>query len=185
MVENRMRLNPKLAALLIIDVQERFVPVIHDYPSILAAIRKIIRGAQVLEIPILLTEQYPKGLGQTVSEIRQLIPNIEAIEKLSFSCCGSSDFLDRLKELNRQQILVCGIETHVCVYQSCADLQDLGYEVHLLQDCVSSRKPDDRLLALQKLQAMGISMTGVEMALFEMLRVAGTPVFKEISRLVK
>jgi len=180
-----MRLNPKQAVLLIIDMQERFVPVIHDYQSILIAVQKMIRGAQVLDVPILLTEQYPKGLGATVPEIRPLIPDVKAIEKLSFSCCGSSDFLAQLKQLNRQQILVCGIETHVCVYQSCSDLQKLGYEIHLLQDCVSSRKPNDRLFALQKLQTMGVSLTGVEMALFEMLQVAGTPVFKEISRIVK
>ena len=180
-----MRLERDQAVLLVIDVQEKFVPVIHDYPNVLDNITRAIRGAQILQLPILLTEQYPKGLGRTVAEIRDILQPCDPLEKISFSCCGEQAFMSRLKALKRRQLLVCGIETHVCVYQTCRDLLEGGYDVHLLGDCVSSRTLENRNLAINKLRSLGVQISGVEMALFELLRVAGSGEFKMISKIVK
>ena len=179
------QLTADKTVLLLIDFQERLFPVIHDKEKLLRNVLKLIKGIQVLEIPIILTEQYPKGLGPTLPEIKGLIPDIKPIEKVCFSCCDEPSFGEALGALKRKQVLIAGIEAHICVYQTAMALARMGYEVQVAGDCVSSRDPENRLVALFKMGAAGISPTTTEMALFELLKVAKGDKFKQISAIVK
>jgi nicotinamidase-related amidase len=172
-------------ALLVIDMQERLFPAMHEKEKLLRNMLKLIRGAQVLEIPIVLTEQYPKGLGPTLPEIKELLTNVSPIEKVSFNCCDEEVFCQALGALKRKQVLVAGIEAHICVYQTAVALSRSGYEVQVVGDCVASREPGNKLVALFRMGAAGVSPTTVEMALFELLRVAKGDKFKQISNIVK
>jgi nicotinamidase-related amidase len=171
--------------LVVIDFQERLFPVMHDKEKLLRNVVKLIKGAKVLEIPILLTEQYPKGLGPTIPEIKELLPDIKPIEKVCFNCCDEEAFCGALESLKRQQVLIAGIEAHICVYQTAMALSRSGYEVQVVGDCVSSREPENKLVSLFKMGAAGISPTTTEMALFELLKVAKGDKFKQISGIVK
>jgi nicotinamidase-related amidase len=171
--------------LVIIDIQEKLTRVIHNRENLVQNVLKLIKGMQVLEIPIILTEQYPAGLGLTLPEITRLIPDTKPLEKVCFSCCGIEPFREQLESLNRRQVLIIGIETHVCVYQTAMDLQDLGYEVHLVVDCISSRHPENKEVSLAKMSQAGINLTTTEMVLFELLKVAKGDKFKQISQIVK
>jgi len=172
-------------ALLIIDIQEKLFRVMHNQEALQEKAITIIQGAQMLDLPVLLTEQYPKGLGQTIPEITQVLHTYEPIEKQTFSCCNNQDFLQALKQSGASQILVTGIETHVCIYQTVSQLLERDYHVEIVADAVTSRFPGDREIALERMQRDGARMTSVEMALFAMLQSAGDPRFKEISKLVK
>jgi nicotinamidase-related amidase len=178
-------LTTENAALLVIDIQERLFPVMHEKEKLLRSVTKLIRGAQVLEIPVLLTEQYPKGLGPTLPEIKALVPDFRPIEKVSFNCCDEEKFCKALEALKRKQVLIAGIEAHICVYQTAMALSRAGYEVQVVGDCVASRENENRLVALFKMGAAGISPTTMEMALFELLTVARGEKFKAISNIVK
>ncbi len=179
-------LKREKTALVLIDIQEKLFPAINNRQQLLANVSQLISGAQVLDIPILITEQYSKGLGLTLPKLQKILQNYAPIEKMSFSCCGSEEFNRQLTGLNRNQILVTGIETHVCVYQTCKDLDNNGYDVHLVTDCVSSRKPENKQLAIDKLQKENeIFLTSSEMALFELLKSAEDNNFKTISKIVK
>lgn len=180
-----MRLKSDKAALIIIDVQTKLLAVMHDYPLLLENLKKFVQAAGVLNMPIILTEQYPQGLGPTHPEIAQLIPLVKPIDKTAFSCCLEENFINALRQLNREQLIVCGIEAHVCIYQTCRDLLEKKYEVHLLTDAIDSRRPENKQLAIQKLTHLGVNLSSVEMALFELLRDAQHPAFKTISRIVK
>jgi nicotinamidase-related amidase len=171
--------------LLLIDIQEKLLRAMYEKEPLIENTRKLIQGCRVLGVPILLTEQYPRGLGPTVPEIRELVPEITPIEKLSFSCCGDDGFLRALKSLDRRQILIAGIETHVCVYQTAADLVHDGYEVQVVADCVSSRTAQNRDISLEKIRDAGAGITAMEMVLFELLKTAESDKFKDISNIVK
>lgn len=180
-----MRLNRENSVLVVIDVQSKLIPIIYQKENLIKNLRKIIQGARVLEIPIIITEQYPKGLGSTISEIVSALDEYNPIAKTSFSCCEEKNFTTQLEQTNRGQILVTGIEAHICIYQTCIDLLDSGYEVYLLVDCTSSREKENRDIAINELDSLGIHLTSVEMALFEMLRVAEGKEFKQISEIIK
>jgi nicotinamidase-related amidase len=171
--------------LVVIDFQERLFPVMHDKEKLLRNAVKLIKGASVLEIPIILTEQYSKGLGPTIPEIKELIPDIKPIEKVCFSCCAEETFSKAIESMKRKQVLIAGIEAHICVYQTAMALARAGYEVQVVGDCVASRDPENKLVALFKMGAAGISPTTTEMALFELLKVAKGDKFKQISSIVK
>jgi nicotinamidase-related amidase len=171
--------------LVVIDFQERLFPVMHDKEKLLHNVVKLIKGARVLEIPIVLTEQYPRGLGPTIPEIKELLPDIKPIEKVCFNCCDEEVFCKSLESLKRKQVLIAGIEAHICVYQTAMALSRAGYEVQVVGDCVSSREPENKLVSLFKMGAASISPTTVEMALFELLKVAKGDKFKQISSIVK
>jgi nicotinamidase-related amidase len=182
--------NPEIldidkTALLVIDMQAKLFPVMHEKEKLLRNIVKLIRGAQVLTIPILFTEQYPKGLGPTLSEIRELVPDFKPVEKVSFNCCDEAVFCRALEALKRKQVLIAGIEAHICVYQTAMALAQMGYEVQVVSDGVASRKNEDKLVAMFKMEAAGISPSTMEMALFELLKVARGDKFKQISGIVK
>ncbi len=171
--------------LVLIDFQERLFPVMHGKEKLLRNVLKLIEGAKVLEIPVVLTEQYPKGLGPTLPEIKELLPDIKPIEKVCFNCCDEGAFGRSLESLKRKQVLIAGIEAHICVYQTAMALSRDGYEVQVVGDCVSSREPENKLVSLMKMGAAGVSPTTMEMALFELLKVAEGDKFKQISNIVK
>ena len=178
-------LNIDKTALVIIDVQEKLSRVMHEKEKLFENLQKLVKGAKLLNIPIIITEQNPNGLGPTVSEIAPLLTDIKPVTKFSFSCCSEEPFLRQLEMLNRKQVLLAGIETHVCVYQTAVDLIEAGYEVHTVVDCVSSRTLENKNLALDKMKSEGANLTSVEIALFELLKTAANPKFKELSKIVK
>ena len=178
-------LNPGNTVLVAIDFQERLFPVMHDKEKLLRQVIKLIQGAKVLDIPVILTEQYPKGLGPTLPEIAELLPDIKPIEKTCFSCCDAESFNSALEATHRKQVLICGIEAHICVYQTAVTLSQAGYEVQVVADCVSSRDPENKMVSLFKLGSAGIPPTTMETALFELLKIASGEKFRQISNIVK
>jgi nicotinamidase-related amidase len=177
-------LQTEKAVLVIIDMQEAFRSSISDFAETAARIALMAHAAQLLHVPIIYTEQYPKGLGRTAPEIKAVLPaSVQPIEKTSFSSCGQSSFIDGLK--GRSQVLISGIETHICVNQTAHDLLESGYEVHVLSDCVSSRSDNNKKLGLEKMQASGALLTSTEMALFELLKDSTHEQFKSIQKLIK
>ena len=171
--------------MVIIDVQDKLARVMSDRDELFLNLKKLVRGMQALGVPIIVTEQYPQGLGRTVPELAQLLCDVQPIAKLSFSCCGEERFLKEIKVLNHRQVLVAGIEAHVCVYQTVVDLLGAGYEVQVVGDAVSSRTVENREIGLEKMRSAGADITSTEMALFELLKVAQGETFKEISRIVR
>ena len=180
-----MKLKYDKSVLVIVDVQTKLLNVMHDYPVLIENLKKLVRGVQTLGVPIILTEQYPVGLGGTADELRALLNGIQPIQKMAFSCCAEDNFLTELRRHNREQVIVCGIEAHICVYQTCRDLLDRKYEVHLVTDGIASRQPENKNLVVTKLQGAGVYLTSVEMALFEMLKDAHNEHFKAIAKIIK
>jgi len=179
-------LDIEKTALVVIDLQEAFRSPINDFAQIASRVSIAVRGFQILNLPVVITEQYPKGLGRTAEEVLfSLPPEFEFIEKSAFSSCGASAFRERLHAANAKQILICGLETHICVSQTAHDLLNEGFEVHILTDCVGSRFTNDKEMALRKMQLNGAVPCTVEMALFELMRDARHEQFKEIQNLVK
>jgi nicotinamidase-related amidase len=176
------RLDRGRAALVVVDVQEAFRKAIPDFDELTGAVATLVRGAAAMGVPIVVTEQYPQGLGRTVPEVAEHLPaGIDPIEKVCFSAAEAEGF-----DLGgRDQAIVCGIETHVCVNQTVIDLLDGGVEVHLASDAVASRSDRNRDLGLKKAEAGGAVLSGVEMALFELLRGSDASEFKQVQELVK
>ena len=171
--------------LLVIDVQEKLARVMHERDTMVANLQRLVKGIKVLGVPVIVTEQYPKGLGSTVPEIASLLQDVPVIPKNSFSCWNDETFLRSFKSMNRKQVLVSGIEGHVCVYQTVCDLVKNGFETYAVSDTITSRTPENRQLSLAMMQQAGARLTGMEAALFELLKVAEGEKFKEISRIVK
>src|SRR5215204_2856310 len=149
-------LDSSKAGLLVIDVQEAFRNVIADFEKLAKRSAVAIQGFTILECPVFVTEQYPKGLGRTAGEIREILPDdFEYVEKTAFSSCGAQILEDRLREAAISQVVVCGLETHVCVNQTVHDLLHLGFDVHLLTDCAASRFEHDKAAGLSKMFGSG------------------------------
>ncbi|MEI6756795.1 MAG: hydrolase [Chlorobium sp.] len=178
-------ITSKETLLLIIDVQGRLAQSVFQASAVETNISKLLRACQILDVPVLVTEQYPKGLGGTVESLRELLPGNVPVEKISFSCCGTPDFMKRLRSFSRNDILVAGMEAHVCVYQTAVELVEFGYNVHLVTDAVSSRSEENKLLGIRCIEKAGASLTSTEMAIFELLRVAEGERFKAISKIIK
>lgn len=169
------------AALVVVDVQEAFRPAVGEFDAVAGNAAVLVQGARELGLPVVVTEQYPRGLGETVPEVARHLDGTERVEKTVFSAARADGFsLD-----GRDQALVCGIEAHVCVQQTAQDLLDAGVEVHVAADAVTSRTALNRRLGLEKMEASGAVVTSTEMALFELVERAGTPEFKAIQGLVK
>lgn len=173
------------AVIVVIDIQERLLPAMKNQTEIARKAAMLIRGARILGTPILVTEQYPKGLGRTVPEIKEALGEIQPIEKTSFSVLGEPDFLEAFKELNRQDVIICGIESHVCVEQSALGFLNQGCRVYIMEDAVGSRSDGDKEVARHRMAEAGCIGSTVEAALFEMVGDAKDPSFKEISNLIK
>jgi nicotinamidase-related amidase len=172
--------------LIVVDVQEAFRPVIDGFDAVARNCGLLAEGFGILGRPVLVSEQYPKGLGSTVPEVAERLPEgVEAVEKLRFSACGVAAFDQALAAAGARSWVVCGIEAHVCVNQTAHDLLARGYEVHLAADAISSRTAGNRTAGLEKASADGARVTSTEMALFEMLEEAGSPEFKAISKRVR
>ncbi len=171
--------------LVVVDVQGKLAQLMTDKDALFKNIQILIQAAKILEIPILWCQQAPEALGPTVPEIAALLTGIEPINKVSFSCCGEEKFSAELNSLAREQVLLCGIETHVCIYQTAMDLMEGGLEVTILADAVSSRTEQNRQIALARLAAEGAHVSSTEMALFELLKTAKHPQFKQVAKLVK
>ena len=170
---------------LVIDIQERLVPVMEESEQFVENCSKLIQGLQILGLPVLVTQQYTKGLGETIDEIKSIIPDFQYIEKKDFSCYDEPAFAEKLDQSGAKNVIICGIESHVCVLQTAIDLKEAGYTPVVVFDCVSSRSFDNVDLAAERFRYEGIMMTSFESILFELTRSAGAPEFKEISKLVK
>ncbi|MFN8238093.1 MAG: hydrolase [Chitinophagales bacterium] len=177
-------LKREKTALMVVDVQERLMPVIDNGELLLANVNRLIKGAEVLKVPVIITEQYPKGLGNTCKEV-ELPDNAPVIEKMCFSCMLSAPVTMQLQHLNVNSLLLCGVESHICVFKTALDALKLGFEVHVIADAVSSRTPDNKRIALERLKQAGAFIASTEMVLFQLLDEAGTDEFKAISRLIK
>ena len=179
-------LDRERAGLIVVDVQDAFRPVIDRFDQVVANCGLLAEGFGVLGRPVLVTEQYPKGLGHTVPELAERLPEgARLVEKTRFSAYGVSAFDEAIAESGAASWVVAGIEAHVCVNQTVHDLLQFGFEVQVAADAVSSRTPTNRELGMAKMTAAGAGTTSAEMALFEMLEEAGSDEFKQISRLVR
>ena len=178
-------LDIKNCCLVVVDVQGKLAQLMHEKEKLFNNVAVLIKSAKILDIPILWCQQVPKALGETVDEIKELLAGNEPINKSAFSCCGDEVFRQRLKQTSKKQIILCGIETHVCIYQTAMNLLDDEFDVTLVTDAVSSRTAENRALAIEKLNAEGASLSSTEMALFELLKDAKHSNFKEIAKLIK
>ena len=179
-------LRAKDTLLLVVDFQGKLARIVQDSAAVLGAAGKLIRGARVLEVPIVCTEQNPQGLGPTVPELAELLPpDGRVLPKFHFSCWRDPAIRQAVKDAGCKQVLLAGIESHVCVYQTASDLRSASYDVHLAVDAISSRTAANRQIGLAKAQAEGAVLTSVESALFELLEVAQGEKFKEILKIVR
>jgi nicotinamidase-related amidase len=171
--------------LLLVDLQEGYRTVLHAWSGVLEACGRLVRGASLLGVPILVTEQYPRGLGHTATEVAAELPPGCVSEKLTMSCWGASSFRDRLAATGCTQVLVAGIEAHACVNQTVHDLIAAGYQVHVARDATSSRRAEDVVPAWEKMRAAGMVPTASEQALLELVRTAEAAEFKALQGLLK
>ena len=176
-------------AFVLIDIQEKFLPVIYDIQGVIDNANRLVQGASILNIPLLVTEQYPKGLGKTVEGISFVcldrMKSQEIIEKIAFDCFGCDEFVNKINQLNRKSLVIFGIEAHVCVLKTSLEALNRGYEVHLIADAVSSRTQRNRDIAIERMRQSGAFIASTEMILFQLMDQAGTDEFKAISKLVK
>ncbi len=171
--------------MLLIDVQGQLAQLMHEKDNLFKSLQTMIQGMQVLGVPILWMEQIPKKLGSTTQDISKHLTGEEPIEKFSFSSCGEPVFMDKFKKAGRTQVLLTGIETHICVFQTGYDLMHKGCEVQVVSDCVASRTRENKDIGIQRLIQSGAQVTCVEMAFFELLRAAQGDQFKQVVKLIK
>ncbi len=180
-----MRINAKDCVFVQVDVQERLFPHIADNEELEKNLLILVKGLKLHEIPIIVNEQYKKGIGETIPSLKELTDDYPHFEKTTFSCCGNNDSLAAIKATGKNIVILAGIETHVCVLQTALDLLSEGLQPVLVTDCVNSRKAKDKDMAIQRLIQAGVIPTTYESLLFELTENAKHPVFKEISKLVK
>ena len=180
-----MRLLLQDTIALVIDVQERLIPAMADSQNLVARTLKLIDGLKLLEVPFLISEQFPQGLGPTLPSVTERLPGILPWPKLSFSCCDEPHLLEALLASGRKNVVIFGVEAHVCVQQTVTDLAALEFQPVVIADAVASRNPADAERALARMRSEGAIVTGLESLLFELTREAGTDRFKAISKLVK
>ena len=178
-------LDREKTVFVLIDFQGKLASLVVESEQLLNRLQILIQGMRLLDVPVLWMEQLPEKLGSTVEELSEVLIGLEPIPKSAFSCAGSSQFMDELKELNPKSVILAGIETHVCVYQTAMDLLGEGFEVHIVVDAVSSRTSLNRQIGIDRMVAEGARMTSVEMLLFELQKAARGEAFKELIRLVK
>jgi isochorismate hydrolase len=177
--------SPENAVLLIIDVQGKLAHLMHEKDEVIRHIGGLIHVADFLNIPVVTTEQAPEKIGKTIPEITELLKDRQPVAKKSFSCCGQDEFMQELKALNRKQVIIVGIEAHVCVYQTVCDLMKNQYEVQVVADAVSSRTEANRDFALERIRAFGGDVTSTEMIVCELLKTSEHEKFREVINLIK
>ena len=170
---------------LIIDIQEKLFPHIHENKRLLENTQKLVEGLKVLGVPIKITEQYKRGLGDTLPELSELLNGCPFFEKKSFSCCDDNVIMEDINASSRHTVILTGIEAHICVMQTAIDLLANGFRPVIVEDCVSSRKPDDKRISINRMLHAGITVTSYESLLFELCRYSGSDEFKTISKIVK
>lgn len=170
---------------LVIDIQEKLFPVIAEKEMLVNNAVKLISGLSALKVPVVVTEQYTKGLGHTIEAIKVALPQYAPIEKLSFSAVKSKAVRRELDSVNCKSVILFGLEAHICVLQTAIDFKELGYSVIVVEDCISSRSAENKRIALKRLEMEGIFTSSVESILFELCETAEAEQFKEISRLIK
>ena len=180
-----LRLTKANAGLIVVDIQERLLPAIFERERLVQNAVRLINGAAILGVPVFATEQYRKGLGATAPEIAAALAGVEPIEKVAFSACGAAGLTESLKSKNISTIILCGIEAHVCVSQTCLDLLDRQFRVFVVADAVSSRTSENYRIGIERMRDAGAVIVSTEMVLFELLEKAGTEQFKQILGLVK
>jgi nicotinamidase-related amidase len=180
-----MLITSDQSLLLVVDVQEKLAPAIHDGAAAIANNRRLLASAGRLEIPVFVSEQYVRGLGGTVADLLPLPAGTQLVEKMHFSCTREPGFLEKLAAHGRRQIVVTGMETHVCVLQTVLGLLEAGYAVFLVEDAASSRTPENRSAAVARMRAAGAHIVTTEMVVFEWLQKAGTDDFRALLPLIK
>ncbi len=171
--------------LVVVDIQEKLVPVMSESDKLVARAVRMVKAASLLALPVVVTEQIPEKIGQTLPELSEELENYSPIGKSSFGCLGEPAFLEALKATKRPNVLLIGIESHVCVYQTARQLLDMGYQVHIVIDAISSRSPENKQIAVQAMTAAGAVPTCTETVLFELLQDAKHEKFRDILKLVK
>ena len=185
MQRTSLRITRAQAGLVVVDIQERLLPAMHERERVLQNALRLVKGAGVLNLPVIVTEQYPKGIGPTVSELAGCVPEFAPLEKTAFSCCGAQSFLPSLAPRKVRDVVLCGIEAHVCVCQTALDLLDQGFGVYVVADAISSRTAENRQFGIERMRNAGAIIASTEMILFELLEEAGTAEFKKILELIK
>jgi nicotinamidase-related amidase len=180
-----MRVQKDESMGVIVDVQEKLFPVIHGKEQIQSNIQTLIKGLKTLNIPLVVTQQYTKGLGETIAPIKSLLKHFESVEKKAFSCCDEPEFMSKLHVFRKKYVIIAGIESHVCVLQTAIDLLDRQYSPVIVSDCIASRKEEDKNIAISRLISEGAIITSYESLLFELCRTTGTDEFKTISKYIK
>jgi nicotinamidase-related amidase len=181
-----MKVYRKNVAGICVDIQSKLFPHINNYEQVEKNILKLIEGIRVFKLPIVTTEQYSKGLGSTIPSIQEALKeDYQPIEKTAFSCCRSHDVMKFLTDFNKTEVILFGIESHVCVLQTALDLLEIGGIPIIVEDCVASRNPNDKAVAIERLRQSGALITTYESLLFEICEVSGTEEFKAISKIVK
>lgn len=181
-----MRLQKDKTVGLLVDIQERLIPVMHDKERLLTQTKKLLQGLQILKVPVIVSQQYTKGLGMTAPELMEILGTVEYKEKITFSCFREPAIRDVFEaDSVRNQVLVFGIEAHICVLQTVLDLLAEGFQPVVVVDCLDSRNPEDKEIALRRMEQAGAWLTTVESCLFELTERGGTDSFRQISRLVK
>lgn len=181
-----LKLKSDDAFLCVVDVQEKLIPAMGNSEEVLRRLQVLLGGCSTLELPFVVTEQYPKGLGSTVPAIREIFPEGTAVlEKNSFSCFGAPEFENSISSLNRKTMILCGVESHVCVFQTALDALEKGFEVILIEDCIDSRHSSDKTTALKYLRHAGVHILSSEMTLFMLMKDSRHPAFKTVSKLVR
>jgi nicotinamidase-related amidase len=179
-------LRPERTALVVVDLQAKLLPVIHDHERIVRNNRLLLRLAEILELPVVLTTQYEKGLGPIVPEVRAAAPTVEPLDKVTFGCFADEGFLGRLRALpGRDQLLVTGVEAHICVTQTVLGALAHGYRVHVVSDAVGSRSEENRRIGLARMERAGALLSGAEMAIYELLGRSDAEAFKKMLPLLK
>ncbi len=173
------------SVLVIVDVQDRLAAAMKEKDNVINNCLHLIEIAKMYSIPVLLTEQYPKGLGRTVEAIRKAVSSYEPFEKLSFSCCGEDGFIERLRSTGRKKVILTGMETHVCVLQTCLDLLKAGFNIHLAKDAGCSRTKENWNIGAEFMRDAGAVITCTETVLFQLLGVAGSEEFRTISKRIR
>jgi hypothetical protein len=173
------------SVMLLIDVQGQLAELMYEKEKLFKSLQIIIQGMKILGVPIIWLEQIPKNLGPTREEISQYLTDEQSIEKFTFSCCVEPVFMDKFEKTGRKQVLLTGIESHICVFQTAHDLIQKGCQVQVVSDCVSSRTRENKQIGIQRIIRAGGEATSVEMAFFELMKAAKGEQFKQIVRLIK
>lgn len=182
------RLKKENALLAVIDFQEKLMPAMYDREDVEEKTARLIRGARAMEVPVVVTQQYTRGLGETVPVVAEALGEYQAIDKVTFSCCDNEEFrgtVEQAKTDGRTSVIITGCETHICVEQTALDLMEMGFDVFVAADCVQSRTRENREISLRRMEAAGAVISSYEGLLYDMLKSAKAPEFKAISAIVK